>query len=97
VAIFLEELKAAYPGFSYNTHAIDISKNTQKEPWFIKVGFVSFLAAFLSMLTSLLLRSRSTPTVEFLVNPMDFHLEARSRERKRGAEREGKERVLSLS
>lgn len=37
VSIFLEELKAAYPGFKYNVKPIDIMKNTQKEEWFLKV------------------------------------------------------------
>lgn len=37
VSIFLEELKAAY-GLQYETQSIDIMKNTQKEPWFIKLN-----------------------------------------------------------
>ncbi|KAI0771924.1 glutathione S-transferase C-terminal-like protein [Trametes elegans] len=37
VSVFLEELKAAY-GLEYDFQAIDISKNTQKEPWFIKLN-----------------------------------------------------------
>jgi glutathione S-transferase len=37
VSILFEELKAAY-GLQYNTTKIDISKNTQKEPWFIKIN-----------------------------------------------------------
>ncbi|CDO74010.1 hypothetical protein BN946_scf185043.g59 [Trametes cinnabarina] len=37
VSVFLEELKAAY-GTHYDVHKIDISKNTQKEPWFIKLN-----------------------------------------------------------
>ncbi|OBZ69064.1 Disulfide-bond oxidoreductase YfcG, partial [Grifola frondosa] len=32
-----KELKALY-GLEYDVHAIDISKNTQKEPWFIKLN-----------------------------------------------------------
>ncbi|OSC98747.1 glutathione transferase Ure2p class [Trametes coccinea BRFM310] len=37
VSVFLEELKAAY-GTQYDVEKIDISKNTQKEPWFIKLN-----------------------------------------------------------
>ncbi|OJT10504.1 Disulfide-bond oxidoreductase YfcG [Trametes pubescens] len=37
VTVFLEELKAAY-GVEYDVEKIDISKNTQKEPWFIKLN-----------------------------------------------------------
>jgi len=37
VTIFLEELKAAY-GLQYDVEQIDISKNTQKEPWFLKLN-----------------------------------------------------------
>ncbi|OBZ76305.1 Disulfide-bond oxidoreductase YfcG [Grifola frondosa] len=37
VSIFLEELKAAY-GLQYDVEKIDISKNVQKEPWFIKLN-----------------------------------------------------------
>ncbi|KAI0770324.1 glutathione S-transferase C-terminal-like protein [Fomes fomentarius] len=37
VSVFLEELKAAY-GLQYDVHKIDLSKNTQKEPWFIKLN-----------------------------------------------------------
>ncbi|EIW61859.1 glutathione S-transferase C-terminal-like protein [Trametes versicolor FP-101664 SS1] len=37
VSVFLEELKAAY-GVEYDVEKIDISKNTQKEPWFIKLN-----------------------------------------------------------
>ncbi|KAI0370215.1 glutathione S-transferase C-terminal-like protein [Pilatotrama ljubarskyi] len=37
VSVFLEELKAAY-GLQYDVERIDISKNTQKEPWFIKLN-----------------------------------------------------------
>ncbi|KAI8978798.1 glutathione S-transferase C-terminal-like protein [Trametes punicea] len=36
-SIFLEELKAVY-GLSYDVHAINISKNVQKEPWFLKLN-----------------------------------------------------------
>jgi len=35
VTVTFEEPKA---GFSYNTHAIDFSKNTQKEPWFVQIS-----------------------------------------------------------
>ncbi|KDQ29264.1 hypothetical protein PLEOSDRAFT_1055238 [Pleurotus ostreatus PC15] len=37
VSVFLEELKAAY-GIDYDVEKIDISKNVQKEPWFIKLN-----------------------------------------------------------
>jgi len=37
VSVLLEELKAAY-GLEYDFEKIDISKNTQKEPWFIKLN-----------------------------------------------------------
>jgi len=37
VSVFLEELKLAY-GLKYDFEKIDISKNTQKEPWFIKLN-----------------------------------------------------------
>ncbi|KAH9949877.1 putative theta class glutathione s-transferase [Amylocystis lapponica] len=37
VSIFLEELRAAY-GLDYDVTRIDISKNTQKEPWFIALN-----------------------------------------------------------
>jgi len=37
VSILLEELKAQY-GIDYDVEKIDISKNTQKEPWFIKLN-----------------------------------------------------------
>ena len=36
-SILLEELKDAY-GKDYTWQAINISKNTQKEPWFTKLG-----------------------------------------------------------
>jgi glutathione S-transferase len=36
-SIFLEELKAAY-GLQYDYEAVNISKNTQKEPWFIDIN-----------------------------------------------------------
>ncbi|ESK95042.1 glutathione s-transferase ii [Moniliophthora roreri MCA 2997] len=36
-AIFLEELKAAY-GLQYNTQKINLSKNVQKESWYIKLN-----------------------------------------------------------
>ncbi|KAF8076315.1 glutathione S-transferase [Lyophyllum atratum] len=37
-SVFLEELKAAYPGIDYDVEKIDISKNVQKEPWFLKLN-----------------------------------------------------------
>ncbi|PCH40011.1 glutathione S-transferase C-terminal-like protein [Wolfiporia cocos MD-104 SS10] len=37
VSILLEELKAMY-GIDYDVHKIDISQNTQKEPWFIQMN-----------------------------------------------------------
>ncbi|KAI0647744.1 glutathione S-transferase C-terminal-like protein [Trametes meyenii] len=37
VSILLEELKGHY-GITYDTHAIDISKGTQKEPWFLALN-----------------------------------------------------------
>lgn len=33
ISVTLEEL-----GIKYNTHKIDISKNVQKEPWFLKIN-----------------------------------------------------------
>jgi len=36
--VYLEELKAVYPNIDYDIEKIDISKNTQKEPWFIKLN-----------------------------------------------------------
>ncbi|KAH7922043.1 glutathione S-transferase [Leucogyrophana mollusca] len=39
VSVFLEELKAIYgSAVDYDVEKIDISKNTQKEPWFIKLN-----------------------------------------------------------
>ncbi|KAF9055168.1 glutathione S-transferase [Hymenopellis radicata] len=38
VTVFLEELKALYPSLDYDFQKIDISKNTQKEPWFIALN-----------------------------------------------------------
>ncbi|KJA30135.1 hypothetical protein HYPSUDRAFT_32229 [Hypholoma sublateritium FD-334 SS-4] len=38
VSIFLEELKAAYPGVDYDAVKINMSINQQKEPWFIKLN-----------------------------------------------------------
>jgi len=38
VTAFLEELKLAYPGIDYEVEKIDISKDIQKEPWFIKLN-----------------------------------------------------------
>jgi len=37
-SILLEELKAAYPGFSYDFQKIDFSKTEQKEDWFLKIN-----------------------------------------------------------
>ncbi|KAI0712555.1 glutathione S-transferase C-terminal-like protein [Earliella scabrosa] len=37
VSILLEELQEQY-GLKYDVHPIDISKGTQKEPWFIKLN-----------------------------------------------------------
>ncbi|KAI0693445.1 glutathione S-transferase C-terminal-like protein [Cerioporus squamosus] len=37
VSILLEELQAQY-GLTYDVHPIDISKGTQKEPWFIALN-----------------------------------------------------------
>ncbi|KAI0076733.1 glutathione S-transferase C-terminal-like protein [Panus rudis PR-1116 ss-1] len=37
VTAYLEELKAAYPGIDYDGEKIDISKNIQKEDWFINL------------------------------------------------------------
>lgn len=34
---FLEELKAAYKGFNYESKKIGMAKNEQKEEWFLKV------------------------------------------------------------
>ncbi|KIM89397.1 hypothetical protein PILCRDRAFT_2622 [Piloderma croceum F 1598] len=36
--VLLEEIKAAYGNVDYDIHKIDISKNTQKEPWYIKIN-----------------------------------------------------------
>ncbi|GLB33737.1 putative glutathione S-transferase [Lyophyllum shimeji] len=38
ISVFLEELKAVYPGIEYDVQKIDISKNVQKEPWFLKLN-----------------------------------------------------------
>ncbi|KAJ3910210.1 glutathione S-transferase C-terminal-like protein [Lentinula edodes] len=38
VSAFLEELKTVYPSIQYDVESINISKNTQKEPWFIKLN-----------------------------------------------------------
>ncbi len=38
VSIMLEEIKALNPSFTYETHAIDMSKNEQKEEWFLKMN-----------------------------------------------------------
>jgi hypothetical protein len=73
VSVFLEELKAAY-GLQYNVHAIDISKNTQKEDWFIKVGpplmpsegrNARARARKLTVLPRVVAHGRSTRTDEF--------------------------------
>ncbi|KAG8916854.1 glutathione S- transferase, nitrogen catabolite repression regulator, partial [Tulasnella sp. 408] len=37
-SIFLEELKAAYPGFTYEFQALSFTTNEQKEPWFLKIN-----------------------------------------------------------
>ncbi|KAG8956031.1 glutathione S- transferase, nitrogen catabolite repression regulator [Tulasnella sp. 424] len=37
-SIFLEELKAAYPGFTYEFQSLSFSKNEQKEPWYLKIN-----------------------------------------------------------
>ncbi|TFY83791.1 hypothetical protein EWM64_g216 [Hericium alpestre] len=36
LSIFLEELRAVYGGPNYEAVYVDLSKNVQKEPWFIK-------------------------------------------------------------
>ncbi|KIK66777.1 hypothetical protein GYMLUDRAFT_218224 [Collybiopsis luxurians FD-317 M1] len=38
VSTLLEEMKAVYPSIDYDVEPIDISKKTQKEPWFIKLN-----------------------------------------------------------
>lgn len=38
VSIMLEEIKELNPSFEYETHAIDIMKNVQKEEWFLKMN-----------------------------------------------------------
>jgi len=38
ISIFLEELRGHYGGPEYDVQRIDISKNVQKEPWFIKLN-----------------------------------------------------------
>ncbi|KAG6918945.1 hypothetical protein DXG01_010600 [Tephrocybe rancida] len=38
VSVFLEELKAVYPALEYDVERVDISKDIQKEPWFIKIN-----------------------------------------------------------
>lgn len=38
VSIMLEEIKALNPSFEYETHAIDMSRNEQKEDWFLKMN-----------------------------------------------------------
>lgn len=38
VSIMLEEIKALNPSFEYETHAIDMGKNQQKEDWFLKMN-----------------------------------------------------------
>ncbi|KAF8639854.1 hypothetical protein AX17_001109 [Amanita inopinata Kibby_2008] len=37
-SILLEEMKAVYPDLSYEVSKIEMSKNQQKEPWFIKLN-----------------------------------------------------------
>ena len=38
VSNFTEELKAAYPDFKVEYHAISLGKNEQKEDWFLKIN-----------------------------------------------------------
>ncbi|CDU25843.1 related to glutathione s-transferase [Sporisorium scitamineum] len=38
VSIMLEEIKALNPSFEYETHAINMGKNEQKEDWFLKMN-----------------------------------------------------------
>ncbi|KAM6501694.1 Glutathione S-transferase, C-terminal-like protein [Amanita muscaria] len=38
ITALLEELKAVYPGIDYDVEYIDLSKQTQKEPWFLKLN-----------------------------------------------------------
>ncbi|KAG5716546.1 hypothetical protein E4T56_gene16346 [Termitomyces sp. T112] len=37
-SVFLEELKAVYPELDYDVERIDISKDIQKQPWFIEIN-----------------------------------------------------------
>lgn len=37
-SILLEELKAVYKDFDYETTSIDFAKNEQKEDWFLKIN-----------------------------------------------------------
>ncbi|KAF9452488.1 glutathione S-transferase [Macrolepiota fuliginosa MF-IS2] len=37
-SVYLEELKAAYPGFDYDVKDLNIMTNIQKEEWFIKIN-----------------------------------------------------------
>lgn len=38
-SVFLEELKAAYPGFDYDWQKVDIgAANEQKQPWFLAIN-----------------------------------------------------------
>ncbi|KAG8933797.1 glutathione S- transferase, nitrogen catabolite repression regulator [Tulasnella sp. 417] len=38
VSIFLEELKAVYPGFRYEVQAVSFRSNEQKESWYLKIN-----------------------------------------------------------
>ncbi|KAF5368309.1 hypothetical protein D9757_010519 [Collybiopsis confluens] len=38
VSTLLEEMKTAYPSIDYDVEPINIAKNTQKEPWFLKIN-----------------------------------------------------------
>lgn len=38
VTVFLEELKAAYPDFKYEYHAVSLKENEQKQDWFLKMN-----------------------------------------------------------
>jgi len=38
VSCFIEELKTVYPTVDYDVESVNISKNVQKEPWFIKLN-----------------------------------------------------------
>lgn len=38
MSIFLEELKAVYPGFNYEVRIVSFRNNEQKEPWYLEVN-----------------------------------------------------------